>query len=829
MTGQRYLPPFQGPTAAVETERDEIQVHELWKIIRRNLGLIAVCLFIAVGGALLYAFRATPIYQAQTSIRIEDNQSTLPVLDVLKEISTGNGNEISTEMEVLRSRTLAEVVIDSLALRIELLEPMRVSRTHIFSALSVPRTAPSGRFLLMRGADGRFALRDDERGTNIATVSVGQPFRIGDAVLCLAAGAEMERVIRFRLRPFAAVVHDMPDVLTVSRPSRDANVVVADYVSPDPELARDVLNVLAYSFITRRQVVKKTESHSTAQFLRQQLDTLTRQLAQAEDSVREFREQAHVVSLDDEATADVQRLAQLEADRASLEEERSALSTLLDDVAAAASKAKPSDPSPYRRLLGFPSLLRNQSVSALFQALTTVENERADLLVRRTPADPDVMVLTSRVHELEDQVRSLATTYLQGLQAQVASIDAELAEFSKQLERVPAREVEYARLKRRPKVLEDIYTMLQSRLKEAQIAEAVADPSVRVIDSAVIPDRPIKPNKPLVLAIGALLGLLLGTAVVVLREGMDRGVHTSEDVQRLTGGSVLALIPRIHTVAGSRRIASAGVFRRLSSALRTSAAPTPFAVQHVGTSGTAQLLGSALVTGIDPRSPVSEAYRALRTNITFARAEDAPRMLVFTSPMPGDGKSTTAANFTVTLAQTGTRVLLVDGDMRRGMLHAVFGISRDRGLSDLMLGAASLRDLVRPVTIGSAVTFDFLSTGTLPPNPSELLGSRRMRELLARMHEEYDMVVIDSPPVNIVTDAAVLGTIADGVVVVARAGVTSDADLTYAMSQIHGVHAPVLGVVLNDVDFRRDARYQGGYGYYQYHYYGSDESLSPAT
>lgn len=824
MTAPRLLPSGRDAFPA-QSEQDEVHLRDLWITLRRNLAIIIACAALAIAAAVFYALRATPIYEGETSIRIDDAQSSLPVLDVLKEISTGNGNEISTEMEVLRSRTLSEMVIDSLGLQLQLVEPKRIARNRIFAGVSVGRAATAARLTLLRGSDRQFTLIDDGTRSRIATVSIGKPFQVDEATLTLAPGALAQPVVRFQLRPFSAVVHDMPGVLSISRPSRDANVVVARYESPDPILARDVPNVLAYSFITGRQVVKKAESHSTAQFLRQQLDTLTRQLAQAEDSLKAFREQARVVSLGDEATAQVQRLAQLQADRAALEEERSALATLLDEVRADATKTGPGEPSPYRRLLAFPSLLKNQSVAALLQALTTVENERADLLIRRTSEDPDVLVLTDRVHDLEDEIRSLTTTYLQGLTAQVSAIDGQLGQFSKQLELVPAKEVQYARLQRRPKVLEDIYTMLQSRLKEAEIAEAVADPSVRVIDAAIVPDRPIRPKRPLIVVVGAFLGLLLGAGVSFLREGMDRAVHTSEDVQRLTGGHVLALIPHIQTGSAAGRLANSGVFRRLASALGAANMSPGGSQQPVVARADSQAVGSALVAGIDPRSPVSEAYRALRTNITFASADQAARTLVFTSPMPGDGKSTTTANLAVTLAQTGTRVLLVDADLRRGTLHAVFGLPRDRGLSDAVLGAAQLSEVIQPVRIGENVRLDLLTTGTLPPNPAELLGSRRMRELLARLQGEYEMILIDSPPVNVVTDAAVLGTIADGVVLVARAGATSDADLRFAMTQVNSVRAPVLGVVLNAIDFRRDARYQSGYGYREYYYYQAADAL----
>jgi capsular exopolysaccharide synthesis family protein len=186
--------------------------------------------------------------------------------------------------------------------------------------------------------------------------------------------------------------------------------------------------------------------------------------------------------------------------------------------------------------------------------------------------------------------------------------------------------------------------------------------------------------------------------------------------------------------------------------------------------------------------------------------------------MPGDGKSTSAANLAITLAQQGQRVLLVDADLRRGLLNNLFDLPRDPGLSNVLLAGTPIETAVRDVDLGAGGSFSFLGTGTLPPNPAELLGSEKMRVLIAELEQRYDAILFDSPPLNLVTDAALLGTACDGVVIVSRAGVTTATGLAYAIDQLRAVRAPVLGAVLNDVDFKRDMRYYGeykSYGAYQ--------------
>jgi capsular exopolysaccharide synthesis family protein len=220
----------------------------------------------------------------------------------------------------------------------------------------------------------------------------------------------------------------------------------------------------------------------------------------------------------------------------------------------------------------------------------------------------------------------------------------------------------------------------------------------------------------------------------------------------------------------------------------------------------------------DARSAVAEAYSRLQTNLAFLRprGESVLKTLVVTSPLSGDGKTTSAVNLAVTLVTRGHRVLLIDADLRRGIINRVFGTSRTPGLSDVIAGTTPLEAAVRGVSLGRGGELHYLPTGSLPAQPAALLDSPAMQELLARLPSYYDRIVIDSPPINIVTDAALLSQHADGVLVIARSGVTATQALSFAMEQLRHVRAPVLGAVLNDVDFARDAAYDGNYRFQGY-------------
>ena len=407
---------------------------------------------------------------------------------------------------------------------------------------------------------------------------------------------------------------------------------------------------------------------------------------------------------------------------------------------------QPGDPSPYRRLLGFPTIFINPAAGQLLGSLNEVENQRAELLTRLTPQDPDVQILTTRIGELETQLQGLTSTYLQGLSNEIASLNAVLGRNAEELKRIPAREIEYARQRRLAKVTEDIYTELQSRRKEAQIIAAVQDPTVRVVDPAIAPIKPIKPNKPFNIALALLLGIALGLAAGFIKETLDTTIHTREELQVESGAvPILGTIPRIR--ANGVAMNGHRVWWRLRPATLHLSPDTR---------------KSRLVAGRNPRGAASEAYRTLRTNIAFARAEAPAKTMVFTSPAPGDGKSTSSSNLAITLAQQGLRSILIDADMRRGAIHEAFDVPQKPGLSDYLGGQVSLEDVIHNVVL-EGTHFDFVATGTLPR--------------------------------------------ADGVIVVVRAGITDRSALRYALKQLDSVRARVLGCVLNDVDARRDRAY----------------------
>jgi tyrosine-protein kinase Etk/Wzc len=760
---------------------DGTHLRDLWRFLQRNRFLAVGIPVLTVLLTVAFVQRATPIYEAETLMRVDEQRPTPDLArDAVRALALGGGSSIATELAVLQTRSLAEDVVDSLSLHTHVVAPRRVPRSELFAQLATARTAPEGRYRLER-VDGGF--RVQARGTAQSSVVIrpGEVASLPGVLLVLAPAALEHPVIELEVERFPVAVTRFRRATAVEQPAREADVISIAYQAADPVLARDVVELMADRFIDRRQQAKSAEARETVRFLDDQITEVSGQLLATENTIRAFREANRTVSMEAEARADVERLAMLQVEREAAAAERAALAQSLERSAAA-------EGGTARRLMYFPTLLRSAAAGEMMGSLTTLESRRAELLERRTPDDPEVVALTERIREVEAELSGSAMAYLQGLSHQVEAYDRALAAFQSQLDAVPARHIQMARLTREAGLLEEMYLLLEMRRKEAEIAAAVPDPSVHVVDPAVVPHEPVRPRKFLSVLMAGVLGTVLGLGMAFAREQMDTRVRTREDLRTASGDiPVLGTIPRIAPPRQGRALKVLG--RRNGARLD---------------------LQEPLLTGADPRSPVSEAYRALRTNITFVRTERPPRTMVFTSAMAGDGKSTSASNLAITLAQQGLQSVLVDGDLRRGSLHTLFGLPREAGLSEVLLGRATLEEVVRVVDPEqSASPLRFIPAGMPPLHPAELLGSEAMRAVLADLVDRYDTVIIDAPPLNLVTDAAVLGTRADGVILVARSGATDRDALAHALAQLEAVGATVLGTVLNDVDVRME-RYSGG-------------------
>jgi capsular exopolysaccharide synthesis family protein len=430
----------------------------------------------------------------------------------------------------------------------------------------------------------------------------------------------------------------------------------------------------------------------------------------------------------------------------------------------------------------------------------------AQLSTQFGPAYPKLAQLNSQLREVDSEILAemkkvagrLRGDYLASLQRE-NMLRAALEQQKQQENKLNESAIEYSFLKRDFETNRTLYEGLLQKLKEAGITAGLRSNNIREVDIARTPAAPAEPNIPRNLAFGFMLGLTTGIGLAFLLEGIDNTVRTPEQAQLISGLPSLGMIP-----LGSKNNPEA-------ASRSLSVASSKEAVE--------------LITQCRPQSQMSEAYRALRTSLLLTSVGAPPKVILITSALPQEGKTTTSLNTATVLAQKGTRVILIDADLRRPSIHKTLGIGPRIGLSNVLTGGATLQE----ATFRSSLlpNLFILPAGTPPPNPAELLASTQMADILASLRQQFDHVIVDTPPTLSVTDAVVLSPYADAVVLVIRCGQTTKAALRRSREILTQVNARICGVLLNAVDLSSPDyyyyyEYQGKYG----HDYYDDELRS---
>ena len=412
--------------------------------------------------------------------------------------------------------------------------------------------------------------------------------------------------------------------------------------------------------------------------------------------------------------------------------------------------------------------LRNQEVALEQEAIklsgTYGSNHPNIVLIKRQLTN----IRKSKREEIEKIINSIRFQYETASSEEKSLVQA-LNSMETNLDDLRKKTIRYFTLKREVESGEKIYDVLLNRFKETTLAEEMSkSANASIIQQAYVPTKPSSPNVPRMLAVGIFLGLAVGAGLAFLLEFLDNTFTKPDQVEQLLGLTFLGAVPSL----------------QLSSE-------------------TNQNGNRPLVTWTDPKSSASEAYRALRTSILLSAADYQPQALLVTSPGKGEGKSSTATNLATVMAQAGNRVLLIDCDLRKPTIHKSFGLDRELGLSRLLVG----RELEPEAYIQKTAVdgLDVITCGPIPPNPSELLGSKKMAELLATLRQQYDRIILDSPPVLAATDAAVLTPFIDGTVLVVRAGETKRQAAQRTVQLLTDLNAKITGIVLNELEIRKTA------------------------
>lgn len=756
------------PEPPVFRRDEEPDFWEYWDVIRRHIKLIAGLFVIAELLTLLVVLVKTPLYTGLSTVLIESqapqvlesNNDRRPDLEEAASF-------YKTQYEILKSRTLAAKVVRALAL----------DRNSYFAR----KPSLVGRFLSSLGS--LFSSESRSRATARQRADI------------LGVKAE--------------IIDEYLAGLTI-RPEYETRLAEVAYTSPDPVLAAKITNAHVQAYIQDGYERRSHSNEAAQRFLEGQLGELEKRVEKSEAALNDYRRDRGIVafSIDDKNQMVSDRMAALNKALVDAEETRIALQADVETI----------NNNNYDAV---PEVVSNVLIQNLKVELSRLQGRYANMASQFTPDYPDVARLHAQLQEVQRREQQEINRVVSSIKSKYQSALDRETQIKNQLEGEKTHvmslndaSLQDAVLSREVDTNRTLYKSVLERIKVLGVSSESQVTNVSVVDTASVPTGPSSPKKRLSLVLSGFLALMLGIGVAFVLERSDTGLKSADEVQQYLRLPNLATVLRF---SGAREWAlgekqliqlpkvSANSNGKYTNAVRRLAAgpdpdECPAANHHE----------NGMVPSPSLFAVAGEAYRAIRTSLLLSRPESAPKTVVFTSAIAGEGKTVTVTNTAIAFAGMVDRILLIDGDLRRPRCHELLNREANPGLTEVLTGLCELKDAIQPTAVKGLF---LLSAGVNPPNPSELLGSRKMREVLAAVESAYDHVLIDSAPILPVSDTVVLSTMVDGVVMVAGAE-TAKKLVRDACCRIFYVSAKMLGVVLNNVDPEQQ-RYYAPYYMYQ--------------
>jgi capsular exopolysaccharide synthesis family protein len=703
-----------------EVYQDELTLEDIFHIFRKRFWVFFVTFILTVAFVVIYLIYATPIYEASATLKIEP-QSQGSITDLFSSQITSSRPDISTEVELIKSRSNIETVVDELNL---------VS--------------------YFKNTNPEITKND--------------------------------------------VISIVSKMISIS-PVKDTKIVKISVQSPDPILATSIANKLAQVYNELLKSLSKNEYTVKRQFIESQIPKLESELKEAEDNLRKFKEENNVFVLDEEAKNILSLMlnydSQINSYLLQKQENKATIEALNEMLKKVDEKIVSSE-----------TITTNPIVNQLKSQLVEYRIELAGLSNTYSENDPKIVELKQKISEtekiLKDEVAKIVTSQVQSINPAYQELYTQLIEsqykaevydsiieslkilrdtYQKKMSKLPLLEQKLLELERDIKVKESLYTLLLEKLEETKIAEAGVIGTANIIDKAIVPEKPVKPNKKLTLAIGGVLGIFLGILLVFVVEYADKSIKDEEEVKRIARGSViLGRVPRFELKKGQDK--------------------------------------PELIVLNSPTSPQAESIKLVATNINYSITPE-PKVIEITSPGPSEGKTLTAANLAISYAQNGIKTLLLDLDMRKPRVEKVLGLERfNIGIVNHILKDVPVERIIQ----NYMENLDVIPVGPIPPNPSSLLTSKKFVDLFNKLKEQYEKIIIDLPPVLSAADALIISKYTDGLVLVVRAGGTLKHSLKIALENIKTSSANLLGLVINDINEK-----SSNYYYYYYYYYEDGE------
>lgn len=793
MNGGRY------PDYRDVNSQEGFQLIDYWRAIRKRLWLVIGIAVLMTTLAAIYMAGKPNIYLAKAIIQVDLEQANTDLVVDNRRMPTANADPayFNTQLQLLTSEALLRRVVKELSL----------DSNKEFLIVKANESGSAWSSVLK--AIGLASEDNKKEDKGVGEVSVASDSN-------LASSEEIAEAIR--LAPYVDVLRKNLGIEPV-RESRatvkDTRLIEISYRNSNPELAALIVNGIAGTFTKANQEKKFGSSKKSNEFLDERIANLQSEIRQGEIKLEQLTSQAGILKPDDQPSIAMSRLAELNKSLLEAENERKTAESVYFSVKDSPEKQKNLTEE---QIIRFTTERENDIrglVNETTKDIARLKATRSKLLEEYVETAPEIKEFDRQIKTLDDEITKARDKNEQALEEfrgrstrvildnlQTKYIQAKTKEekirssYNQQYSLASGQNQSSVTLSLLQQEIETKKGFLKNLIDNQSQNDIIAsgtENNISVAEIAIPPDTPISPRRLTTVIAALFLSTLFGMGLALFLEYLDNTIRTTEEIENYLQLPALAAIPTIDSLP-KRRLLLVGANDEESGASKTEA---------------------DLLIHMDSRSSLAEAFRQLRTSILLSTAGHAPKSLLVTSSLPAEGKTTTAINTAISLAQTGAKVLIIDADMRRPRLHSVFNISNAQGLSTILATELSDKEILDTIQYDEASKLNMLTSGPVPPNPAELIGSEQMSELLKNLQGKFTHVVIDSPPIASFTDGVLIASMVDGVILVVHAGKSSRQVVRRSKQLLNDIGAKIFGVVLNNANLKS----QDNYYYYQSYYH----------
>ncbi len=764
-------------TITKEIDEDEIDIKEIFGTLKRyKISIIIIALLFTLGAS-IYAYMAPSIYQAKAYIEVQEDDNPGSMRDFLAQASSGVGANINNVIDTFQMPHIGLKALEHVTIGIRYYLIKHFKKTELYRDspfVVIPKmTAPNAlrstyriypinedSFRLVVEPSLKDKILDKIRSFFSTIPPEERPFtydaahNYGEEIDTRWFSLTVQKVYdpgdseyAFTLTPNPMMLGFIQQNLSVAPLSKEGTIVEISFLDQVPQRAKEIVNAMINAYMGETIDLETQSAQKKLEFLDQQLEAINKALQGSAEKLQEFKSSHIITEIGQKATLTAEKLSELQSQLYELDMRISVLKNLLEYL------------KTHRNIKGINVETMSSSsptITSLILKIQELYAERDTLLASVTESHPDVVKVTKELESLRHSLIESIKSSIRSLEDRKQSLLGIIDENEKKLQELPEEERKLAQLHRNFMVNEKIYSYLLEKRAETAIVAASAVPRVRVAENAFVGDKPVKPKRGLIIVLGIVLGLIIGIAFAFLRNFLDDTVKGAEELERLTKIPLYGVVPHF---SGRKNI-----------------------------------------------STFHEALRVIRTNLEFLQNQGSSKVITMTSTVPKEGKSSIVTELGKIITKSGKRVILLDLDMRRARVHQLFRLPNEKGVSTLLVNKSTLKESIQYT---QEKNFHVIAAGPVPPNPSELLMSKSFRNLIASLQSEYDYILLDSPPIGVVSDAMSPMRISDITLFVLRADYSKKAflkNINWLVAE-YGLNA---GIILNDV---KVSAKKGAYGF----------------